>query len=641
MGGIPAHFEFMCYLMLILLFGTHKCTSLNSEGIDLLEFHESVSYDPYGAFTSWNSSDPDPCSWCGVHCLDGIVQALDLSGYSLEGTLAPVLGKLSHLRSLVLCENHFSGFIPAELGKLEMLELLDLRNNNLSGEVPFEIRGMGSLKHLLLDGNNFLGMVPFELEKLAEPQLDQNLASSWTSESATEISNWFETGYLEISGQKFCPTLPRAFVEPLAMNDIGRRLLGEKNSNLLAQFVSDPTISDELIFVNASSGAFPALKNHPPQPILWYSSYSDPEQTPADPPPNDFFHKYLVFLVCGLIMLMILCVVFLWAIRKRVVQATQSYASGLITTGVPKMKPSELNSICEQYVNILESLPGCNVYKGTLPGGADIVVCSTTIPSVKDWSEHAESAFRRQIRMLSRIHHKNHVNLLGYCQEDDPFLRMMVFENSPNGTLYEHLHDKTEHLDWRTRMRIVMGIAYCLQHMHHELNPLVTQTCLHSKSISLSDDYAAKMTEMGFWSGILEKAKIKDKEHDKVCDMEPNIDPKSNVYSFGVLLLEIISGKVPIEEDCSVMGWAAEYLDDKKKISYMIDPTLKSFDDNELNSICEVIQECINPDTRQRPTMRQVTSKLREALGISEEEASPKLAPVWWKELEILCVEAS
>ncbi|CBI20184.3 unnamed protein product, partial [Vitis vinifera] len=86
--------------------------------------------------------------WLGVHCVDGKVQMLDLKGLWLEGVLGPELGELSHLRSLVLYRNHFSGFIPKEIGRLKMLELLDLRNNNLSGRIPAEIRMMPSLKHL-------------------------------------------------------------------------------------------------------------------------------------------------------------------------------------------------------------------------------------------------------------------------------------------------------------------------------------------------------------------------------------------------------------------------------------------------------------------------------------------------------------
>lgn len=86
---------------------------------------------------------------------------------------------------------------------------------------------------------------------------------------------------------------------------------------------------------------------------------------------------------------------------------------------------------------------------------------------------------------------------------------------------------------------------------------------------------------------------------------------------------------------------AADYLNDKRSISYMIDPSLKSFKNNELDVICEVIQDCIQPDPRQRPTMKEVTSKLREAIVISPDQATPRLSPLWWAELEILSVEAT
>ncbi|KAF2303158.1 hypothetical protein GH714_014203 [Hevea brasiliensis] len=107
--------------------------------------------------------------------------------------------------------------------------------------------------------------------------------------------------------------------------------------------------------------------------------------------------------------------------------------------------------------------------------------------------------------------------------------------------------------------------------MHHDLNPPVAHSNLNSHNIFLTDDYAAK---------------------------------------------------------------AAEYLNDKRSINYLIDPTLKSFKKNELDPICKIIQECIQPDPRQRPTMNDITSKLREVIAIS-----PDL--LWWAELEILSVEAT
>ncbi|KAF2303063.1 hypothetical protein GH714_013157 [Hevea brasiliensis] len=176
--------------------------------------------------------------------------------------------------------------------------------------------------------------------------------------------------------------------------------------------------------------------------------------------------------------------------------------------------------------------------------------------------------------MLSRVN-QYFVNLIGYSEEDKPSNRMMVFKYAPSGTLFEHLHEM-EHLDWSARMRIIMGIAYYLQHMHHDLNLPVAYSNLNSHNIFLTDDYAAT---------------------------------------------------------------AAEYLNSKRSISYLIDPTLKSFKKNGFDLICEIIQECIQPDPRQRPTMKDITSKLREVIAISPDQATPRLSPLWWAELEILFVE--
>lgn len=78
------------------------CWSLNNEGSALLEFRDRITFDPYGALMNCNPSDGDPCEWFGVHCIDSKVQILDLNSLSLEGTLAPELGKLSHSKSLTI-----------------------------------------------------------------------------------------------------------------------------------------------------------------------------------------------------------------------------------------------------------------------------------------------------------------------------------------------------------------------------------------------------------------------------------------------------------------------------------------------------------------------------------------------------------
>ncbi|KAE8768558.1 putative LRR receptor-like serine/threonine-protein kinase MRH1 [Hordeum vulgare] len=117
-------------------------------------------------------------------------------------------------------------------------------------------------------------------------------------------------------------------------------------------------------------------------------------------------------------------------------------------TGVPSLKQSELEAASEDFSNIIGSTANCLLYKGTLSSGVEIAVVSSLISSKNDWSKACESQYRKKISSLSKVGHKNFINLLGYCEEENPFTRAMVFEYAPNGTLFEHLHVReAENLD--------------------------------------------------------------------------------------------------------------------------------------------------------------------------------------------------
>lgn len=670
--------------MVLMLFSENpEATSLNHEGLILLEFRSRVENDPYGAFANWNPNDTDPCLWLGIWCEDGQVQTLDLRGLSLEGKLAPELGKLSHLRSLVLHKNNFSGFIPRDIGQLKLLELLDLRHNNLSGAIPIEIGDMLSLKRLLLCGNSFEDGIPPEIEKLkllSEAQCDQNHTPAlhqkfenciWQSglKQLKKVHYFFVPikgtiqhyfymlpllkfgkGYSHNSRGK-CSDNLYGSVEQLSAEDLHhvshmvRRRLLEESRNLLAAPGIGAT-PEETAPVTLSSGSFPAVVNR--YPAASNGSPSVPNGKPSGGS-SGMNWKY-VSVIPSLAFFLTLFVAVLFICKRQGANSISPWKTGLsgqlqkaFITGVPKLNRAELETASEDFSNVIDTRDDFRVYKGTLSSGVEIAIVSTSIRSSKHWSKRAEAAFRTKIDTFSRINHKNFVNLLGYCAEDEPFLRVMVFEYAPNGTLYEHLHVKgVERLDWNARVRIIMGLSYCLQHMHHELVPPVPHSHLQSKSILLTDDYAAQLAEIGFWRDITAKSKISDTEESEHPDSHAGPNTEGNVYSFGILLLEIISGKVPYnEEQGSLVNWAADYLNDKRRLSYMIDPSLKSFKNNELDVICEVIQQCINPDPRQRPKMREIVSKLREVISVSPDAATPKLSPLWWAELEILSVEAS
>ncbi|KAL5707539.1 hypothetical protein ACHQM5_018430 [Ranunculus cassubicifolius] len=696
--GFQLHNMFSLFV-LVFLFQIRECWSINLEGLALLDFRANVDSDPFDVFTNWNPEDSDPCLWSGVHCEDGKVQILDLSGFSLGGTLSSELGKLSHLKSLFLQNNYFIGSIPREFGELTMLELLDLSSNNLSGLIPAEIGQMVSLRRLLLSNNKFHGIIPLEIENLntlSEIQFDQNLTFSVDSgirclhrkfghciwqkslkqlkedslkfqikkkfQHYVHVLPWFsKKSSTNVCGERYCETVPNTPDQnPENSVSFVRRSLLQDLNNLPAVPVSGTVPpATTTITLTRSSGSFPAIPKHKTVEISHDppANQSPPTAHLAPPPSSTFWMKYWTFIIGGICgsFFFVIALLFLVVCRRRGVKTIRPWKTGIsgqlqkaFVTGVPKLNRPELESACEDFSNIIATLENMTVYKGTLSSGVEIAVGSTCIKAYKDWSSRSETAFRKKIDSLSRMNHKNFVNLLGYCEENEPFTRMMVFEYAPSGSLFEHLHEM-EHLDWNMRMRIIMGVAYCLQYTH-ELNPPIAIDGIKSNWIFLSDDFAAKVADMSVWADIRAKSKMSGElpksklsgELSEYSELPSTVDPETNVYSFGLLLLEIISGKLPYsEKEGSLLDWASQYLNDRRNFTELTDPTLKTFKNSELETLCAVIKECIHQDSRQRPTMKEIIFKLREVINIPPEAATPRLSPLWWAELEILSVEAT
>ncbi|CAO2037626.1 unnamed protein product [Urochloa humidicola] len=164
-------------VILVLSAGTINCMTHDGNDTDfisLLDFKRAIRNDPKGALSSWNSSIHF-CSWEGVACSRTYperVVALNLSGQALDGQISPSLGNISHLASLDLSTNKFSGLIPP-LGYLHKLKFLDLNYNLLQGNIPDSVTNFSNLRGLFLAGNMLVGEIPKKVALLS------NLRDLW------------------------------------------------------------------------------------------------------------------------------------------------------------------------------------------------------------------------------------------------------------------------------------------------------------------------------------------------------------------------------------------------------------------------------------------------------------------------------
>ncbi|XP_020583206.1 inactive receptor-like serine/threonine-protein kinase At2g40270 [Phalaenopsis equestris] len=670
-------------LVLLLVFSCEilaLCDSLEEEGRALLRFREEVEFDPFGALSNWGRPGVDHCFWFGVDCSeDGRVLSLILRDLCLQGRLTSEIRKLVNLKSLILHNNLFSGTIPEAITELSELEVLDLGQNNFSRLLPRVLLRVSSLKVLVLGNNMFT--IPKELKELdilSEFQVDEDMLCS----SRGSLRRNFKSAAIRRLLQE---NITHRSKHPLHERRRHARdaeiapspspIHSPSPSPLPFQSPSQspspspnysPSPSPTISLLRSQSPLLsPAVQSHSPIVSPSPPPSLDKPQSSSAPAPTQSVHtstknynsesvpaksaekqkktrwEIYASVGAGVFLLSASFLIYYLCSRKAKVGSVMPWKTGLsgqlqkaLVTGVPSLNRSELETACEDFSNIIDTLTGCSFYKGTLSSGVEIAVTSSLIKSAKDWSDQSEVLFREKISVLSRVNHKNFMNLIGYCKEEEPFTRMLVFEYSPNGTLFEHLHIKeAEPLDWTARLRVAMGIAYCLEHMH-KLNPPMILRNLNSSTVYLTEDQAAKISDLSFWNDENETGL----SYEVLDNFEPPLSNQEDiVYKFGILLLELISGRLPFSKDDGLLVlWASSYLTGKRPLNGIVDPTLQLVREADIIAFCDVIRLCINHVPKERPTMADVVARLRVMTSMTPEAVSPKLSPLWWAELEII-----
>ncbi|KAK9164715.1 hypothetical protein Syun_005617 [Stephania yunnanensis] len=254
--------------------------------------------------------------------------------------------------------------------------------------------------------------------------------------------------------------------------------------------------------------------------------------------------------------------------------AAQSFSFRELATATKNFKPTNL---------IGEGGFG-KVYKGILETGQIVAIKQLNKDSLQGNQE-----FIVEILMLSLLHHPHLVNLIGYCTDGDQ--RLLVYEFMPMGSLENHLFDlgaDEEALDWNTRIKIGVGAARGLQYLHCKANPPVIYRDLKSANILLDNDFSPKLSDFG----LAKLGPVGDKTHVSTrvmgtygyCApeyaMSGKLTLKSDIYSFGVMLMELVTGRQAIDYkkkqgEQNLISWSRPFLKDKRKILQLADPLLK------------------------------------------------------------------
>ncbi|XP_027154300.1 probable LRR receptor-like serine/threonine-protein kinase At1g67720 isoform X1 [Coffea eugenioides] len=271
------------------------------------------------------------------------------------------------------------------------------------------------------------------------------------------------------------------------------------------------------------------------------------------------------------------------------------------------------------------------VYYGKLKDGKEVAV-----KIMADSSSHGTRQFVTEVALLSRIHHRNLVPLIGYCEEEHQ--RMLVYEYMHNGTLRDHINgsDHEKHLDWLARLQIAEDAAKGLEYLHTGCNPTIIHRDVKTSNILLDNNMRAKVSDFGLSRQAEEDlTHISSVARGTVGYLDPEyyanqqLTEKSDVYSFGVVLLELISGRKPVsfEEygtEWSIVHWARSLVRKGDVIS-IVDSTLLGMVKMEsVWRIAEVAIQCVEQHSSSRPRMQGIILAIQDAIKI--EKGTDKLS---------------
>ncbi|KAM4134001.1 hypothetical protein ACJW30_01G375000 [Castanea mollissima] len=608
-----------------------------------------------------------------------------LENNKLSGNISPELFNPSMiLIHLILRSNKLTGMIPSTLGLVRTLEVILLKNNQLSGSLNISTTYSTQLQLIDLQNNSIseytriAGGYNKELRLANNPICERpesyctqpNNGSSYSTPPnncqpiscslgqvsspnclcahpysgilvfrATSISNLGNSSYyrdLEASLMKSFEKLP---VNSVSLSNPFK----DVSEDFIIRLQIFPSGQGSFNRTGLSQVGF-VLSNQsfkPPDDFGPYSFLSDPVQYDCYAETKKSLSVGVIIgaAVGGTVLLLLLLLAGGYAFhqKRRAERASEQlnpfsqWDSNGGSGGIPQLKGARCFSFEElkKYTNKFseENSIGSGgygkVYWGTLPTGQPIAIKRAQKESLQGGHE-----FKTEIELLSRVHHKNLVSLVGFCFDQGE--QMLVYEYVPNGTLKDSLSGKLGiKLDWMRRLKVALGAARGLAYLHELANPPIIHRDIKSTNILLDERINAKVADFGLSIPMV------DDERDHVTTqvkgtmgyldpeyyMTQQLTEKSDVYSYGVVMLELVTARMPIERGKYIVRVVQMAMDKTKplyNLHEILDPaiglqtSLKG-----LEKFVDLAMRCVEESGANRPAMGDVVKGIENIMQIA------------------------
>ncbi|XP_059291425.1 LRR receptor-like serine/threonine-protein kinase RGI1 [Lycium ferocissimum] len=577
---------------------------------------------------------------------------LELSENRFTGSIPPAIGKCAQLEMVDLHGNKLQGKIPSSFVSLTGLNVLDLSMNRISGNIPEDVGKLTSLNKLILNGNNIGGTVPKSLGFCQDLQL-LDLSSNRLGGLIPE-----EIGHLQ--GLDILLNLSRNFLTgpvPESFSNFSKLANMDISHNMLTGSLRVLSNLDNLVYLNVSynnfSGILPNTKFFQGLPTsVFIGNQELCTNTTACHLSGDNDHqksirKITIAIVLSIFMAMLILTasiaIFIRANQGEICQKDDE-ENGLEWEFTPFRKLSfSVNDIVPRLSESNIVGKGCSsfVYRVETPSGQVIAVKKLLAKKIGEVPQR--DYFSAEVRTLGSIRHKNIVRLLGCCNNGKT--RLLLFDYISNGSLAGLLHEKRVFLDWDARFNIILGAAQGLAYLHHDCIPPIVHRDIKANNILVGPQSEAFLADFGLAKLLNSSSSDTSRASTIIAGSYGYIAPeygyslriteKSDVYSYGIVLLEVLTGMEPtdsrIPEGAHIVTWVNQELRVKHtEFTTILDQQLllrSGTQTQEMLQVLGVALLCVNPCADERPTMKDVAAMLTEIRHENEDFEKPNRDP--------------